>query len=116
MLLDILDGYLPAADRVAGLTLGSQLTAMDVGMAVRTCVSDFREDHLDVASGASHGRMHPAQRIFRCAVIEVREGAQRLPTQAGMARLARQAQAAVGASRGRLILVLLASQKQWSPK
>lgn len=49
MLLDVLDGDLPALHRVTLLAIGSQLPAMDVSMAIGAALADVRKNKLGMA-------------------------------------------------------------------
>jgi hypothetical protein len=54
VLLDLLDGYLPAPNRVALLAIRPELTAVNIGVAVLTALSSVREHWLHMALNASH--------------------------------------------------------------
>jgi len=79
VLLDLLHGYLPAADGVALFTIRAELTPVDVGVAVLTPLSKVREHRLDMALDASHRLVHAAQRVFSLIVIEFRNRPNRFP-------------------------------------
>ena len=49
MLLNLLDRNLPASNRVALFAVGSQLTPMDIGVAILTALTDVGEYRLHVA-------------------------------------------------------------------
>jgi len=95
VLLDLLDRDLPAADRVTLLAIRSELSFVDVGVAVLATLSDVGEDRLDVALHTSDGLVHAAQRISRCVVIKLRDRANRLPSVWGVAVLTGNVQIAV---------------------
>ena len=104
VLLYVLDGHLPAFDGMARLALRSHLAAMDIGMAVSAFLSNVSEYQLYVTLRARDLGVHPAQRIGRLVVIEIRYCANGLPVDAGMARLAGQVERPVGAPRGGAVL------------
>lgn len=99
VLLNVLDGNLPSFHGVARFTLGAHLAAMNIGMAVSAFLSNVSEYKFRVTLCATNLGMHPAQRVRRLVVIEVRYGPDRLPVDAGMAGLAGNAECAVGAPR-----------------
>jgi hypothetical protein len=70
-------------------------------VAVRALRSYIAEDRLGVALRATHAFVHAAQRIFRCVVIEFRNSSDGLPSTQGVAVLTWNAEAPMGASRGR---------------
>ena len=106
MLVDLLNGNVPAPHRVALLAIRAHLALMNVGVAVGALRAHIGKDHLGVALRAGHSLVQSAQRIFRGVVIEFRNGTNRLPTAQRVAVLAWNAQAAVRTSRvgGRLRL------------
>ena len=91
VLLDVLDGNLPALDRVAIRAVGSQLPAMDVGMAIGAGMAYVSKHHLGVTlrAGADRG-MHATERIPGFVMVEIRHRPDRLPAGVGVARLARK--------------------------
>ena len=95
VLLDLLDGYLPASDGMALFAIGPELTAVNIGMTVLTALSDIREHWLDVALDASHRLVHAAQGVLSLTVIEFRDSANRLPCARRVAILARHGQVSV---------------------
>jgi hypothetical protein len=70
VILDLLDVYLPAPDRVAALAICSKLTAVNVGMALSTLGAHFLEHQVCMALSACYLCMHSAQRITGLIVIE----------------------------------------------
>ena len=104
VLLYVLDGNLPALHRMAGLALSSHLSAMNIGMAISAFLSHVSEYKFYVTLRARDLGVHPAQRVGSLVVVEIRNGADRLPVDAGVARLAGQVERAVGATRGGAIL------------
>jgi len=112
VLFDVLDGNLPSFHRVTTLAFGSHLAAMDVCVAIRARLTNLRENQFGVTLCArTDGCVHPTQGVLGLVVIKVRSGADRLPTRAGVACLARKVETAVGTSCGGLILPLLARQR-----
>jgi len=95
MLLDLPNGNLPALDRVALFAVCSHLSAVNVGVAVLAALAHICEDRLDVTLGAGHRLVHPAQRIFRLVVIELRNRTDWPPRIGGVAVLARNGQVSV---------------------
>ena len=111
VLLDVLDGNLPALDRVAIRAVGSQLPAMDVGMAIGAGMAYVSKHHLGVALRAGVDRgMHATERIPGFVMVEIRQRPDRFPARVGVTRLARKTEATVGASRGGLVRPLLSTQ------
>jgi len=55
VLLYVLDRNLPAPNCVALLTISSELTLVDIGMAILATFADIRKDHLYVAGRAGYG-------------------------------------------------------------
>ena len=99
MLLDLLNGNLPAAHRMALLAICSQLPLVNVGMAVLAALPHVREHRLDVALHARHRLVHSSQRILRSVVIEFWNRANRTPSVRGVAILARHVQISMWAVR-----------------
>lgn len=97
VLLDVFDGNLPAFHGVAFVAFGAHLPAMDIRVTLGTLVADIREDQLAVALRTAYGGMHAAKGIGSLVVVEVRNGADRLPAQTGVTSLAGDGQIAVGA-------------------
>jgi hypothetical protein len=79
VLIDLLNGNVPAPDRVALLAIRAHLALMNVGVAVRALRAHIGKDHLGVALSAGHSLMQAAQRIFSGVVIEFRDGSNRFP-------------------------------------
>ena len=106
VLVDLLDGDIPALHGVALLAVGSHLALMDICVTIRALSADIPEDRLGVALSARHAFVHATEGILRRVVIKLRDRADRLPTAQRVAILARDAQASMRASRirGRLRL------------
>lgn len=96
VLIDLGCVDLPAADGVAGFAGRAHLAPMNVSVAVGALVAHIREHHLDVATGAGYALVHPTQCELRLVVVELGDGADRLPAVYGMAILAREVESAVG--------------------
>src|SRR5260370_1489141 len=113
VLLDVLDGNLPALDRMAFLAVGSELSAVDIGVAVSARVANVRKHQFGVAlSARAHRRVHATQRIPGLAVIKIRHRTNWFPTRTGVAGLARKRERAVGTSRGGVARPLFACSQQ----
>src|SRR5260370_14969691 len=81
VLLDVLDGNLPSLDRMAVLAVGSELSAVDIGVAVSARVANVRKHQFCVAlSARAHGRVHATQPIPGLAVIKIRQRTNWFPT------------------------------------
>ena len=89
VLADGRDRDLPALDGVAILAVGSELAAMQVGMAIRAARRGLRELQVDVAIAALDSLVHSAQRERGLGIVlELRPGPDRLPRRGRMAVLA----------------------------
>lgn len=99
VLLHLLYGNLPSPHRVALFAIGSELPAVDVGVAVLTSLSYISKHWLRVAPCASYRLVHPAKWIARLIVVKLGYGADRLPGARRMAVLARNSQIPVRAVR-----------------
>ncbi len=96
MILDLLDGGFPAADRVALRAVGTKLAPMNVCVTIGAILADIGKDRLDVTLGAANLFVHPAQRIVRAVVVELKIGADRTPAAGRMAVLTRNCERSVG--------------------
>ena len=85
---DLLDRYSPAANCVTGFAVGSQLAFVDVSMAGGAFRSYIGKYRLGMAEGAVNIHVHSAQRKLGLIMIKFRNGADRLPSNGGMAVLA----------------------------
>jgi len=92
---NLLQRNLPALHRVAALAVRSKLAAMNIRVAIRTIATHLFEDQAHVAFCAGDFGVHAAQRVARVIVIELRIGADRLPTRVGVAFLAGNRRSAV---------------------
>ena len=79
VLIDLLNGDVPALHRVALLTVRAHLPLVNVRVTGRALRSHIRKNQLGMALRATHALMHPAQGIFRCVVIEFRYGSNWFP-------------------------------------
>ena len=82
VILDGLHRHVPAAHRVALGTIGAELTAMNIGVAVRAVLADIGEDGPEVALRAVNFFVHSAKRISRGVVVEFWDRANRGPARA----------------------------------
>ena len=95
VLLNVLDGNLPATNRMALFAIRAHLALMNVGMAVLAALPDVGEDHLYVTRRTGHGTMHTAQRIVRLIVVELGNRTDRLPAIRRVTVLTRHRETAV---------------------
>src|SRR5260370_41407624 len=76
---------------MAVLAVGSELSAVDIGVAVSARVANVRKQQFGVAlSARAHGRVHATQRIPGLAVIKIRHRTNWFPTRTGVAGLVRK--------------------------
>ena len=97
VLRDCLNGNLPARDRVALRAIRSELSTVEVGVAVSAVLADVGENRFDVAARARNLLMQAAQRILRQVVIKFGNGADWRPACSRVAVLARNIERAVRA-------------------
>lgn len=107
VVLNLLDGRLPASHGVTLLTARTELPLVNVRVAVGTLCPHIREYGLGMARHACYSLVHAAQRISRLIVIELGNTADRLPSTEGMAVLARNIQVAMRAVRSGAVLLRL---------
>lgn len=88
MVPNCIQRYIPALDGVAALTVGAELAAVNIRMAVGALRAYILKDEAGVALGAGYLLMHAAQWISRFVVIEFRVRPDGLPTGVSMAILA----------------------------
>lgn len=81
-------GNLPAFDRVTRFAVCTELAAVNVRMTVRAFLSYIRKNQLHVALGALNFLVHAAERVARLVMVKLRNTADGLPTQRGVAVLA----------------------------
>jgi hypothetical protein len=99
VILNCLDGNVPAEN---GVTLGAiraHLALVNVGMTVLTLLARVRKDRLDMALGAFHFFVHSAERILGLVVIKFRNWPDGSPTCGRVAILTGYSKRAVRASR-----------------
>lgn len=101
VLLNLLNRDLPSANGMALFAVRSQLTPVNIGVAILASLPDIAEDRLDVALCATHRCVHAAKRIFCLVVVEFRDGANRLPCARGVTVLAWDIQVSVRTVRRR---------------
>jgi hypothetical protein len=100
MLLYGLHSDPPAFDGVAFVALGSELPAMDIGVAIGTLRSYVGEYQLCMAKPALNGLVETTQWIARfMVVIEFGDASQGAPTCRGVATSARNGQVSMRAPR-----------------
>lgn len=116
VLLDRLIRDIPTRHGVALGAIGSHLTAMNVGVAVRAVFADIRKDRFDVALRAGNFFVHAAKGISRGVVVEFRNGANRNPAGAGVAVLARNGKRAVRVPCGLLLRIRRADEGKCEDK
>jgi hypothetical protein len=75
MLLNRLDRHLPAENRMALCAVFTELSAVNVSMAIGAVLSNVGEYRFGVASRAGNFFVHAAKRILRSVVVEFRYGA-----------------------------------------
>jgi len=112
VLLNVFDRNLPSADGVARFAVGPELALVNVGVAILATLSDVGEDHLHVTLRARDRSVHAAQGISCLIVIELRDGADRLPGCRGVAVLTGNVQIPVRAMRAARDLRLHAADKR----
>src|SRR5579863_3705304 len=100
MLIDVVDGNLPAIRVVAEFALSSVLSAMKVSVAVLALIRGVRELEVGMAIAAPHSGVAPSQREAGLRVIEADLGGKDLPVLSSMTSLAGNIDLAVGAPRG----------------
>src|SRR5258708_167323 len=82
---------------MATFAIPPELAAMDIGVAIGTMSTYILEDERRVALGAAYVLVHSPQRIAGTVVIELGDGAGRLPARVRVTVLTRNGQGAVGA-------------------
>ena len=99
VVLNRLDGNVPALHRMAALAIRAELATVNVSVAVPALVADIRKNGFGVALRAGHVLVHAAKREARFVVIELRDVADRLPRRECVAVLAGNRQRSVRAAR-----------------
>lgn len=88
MLLNLLDGDLPALDRVALLAGSAELPLVDVSMTISALQPNVTEYRFSVTLDAADTLVHATQRIARFIVVELRDAPDWLPAAKRVAVLA----------------------------
>ena len=88
VLINVVDGDLPTRVAVARITLRGVPAAMDIGVAVLALVMRLREDQVGMAIRAADFGMQTTQGESRLPMIELRDCADRLPSDCRVAVLA----------------------------
>ncbi len=110
VILDLLRRNLPAKNAVALCTVRAHLPAVDVSVTILAVFPDIRKHRFDMALRALHFFVHPAKRILRLVVIELRNRTNRAPSRGRVAILARYGQSSVGAARAFLLRIRVRGQ------
>lgn len=79
MVAHVLQPDVPTFHRVATFTSGSHLPTMNIGVAISAARSGIGEDGPGMAAGASHILVQTQQWKAGLIVIELGQGADRLP-------------------------------------
>ena len=98
VLLDLLDGNLPALDAVTLLAIGAELALVNVGVTVGALGRNVGKYRLGVALSASDFLVHATKRVTGLVVVELRNAADGFPAAEGMAILAGDVQVSVRAA------------------
>lgn len=88
VLINVVDGDLPTRVAVARITLRGVPAAMDIGVAVLALVMRLGEDQIGMAFRAADFGVQTTQREARFSMIELRDCADRLPSDCRVAVLA----------------------------
>ena len=99
VILDVLVGDLPSAHGMTLFAIGTQLAAVNIGVAILAAFTDIGENHFDVTLGARDGGVQATQRIPGLIVIELGNRADGPPCGCGMAVLTGDCKIAVRAAR-----------------
>ena len=100
VILNLLDGDIPAEHRVTPRAIRSHFPLVYIGMTVLTLLAGVGKHRLDVALRALHFFVHTPQWILRFVVIKFRHGADGAPSAGGVAVFAGNLQGPVRAARG----------------
>jgi hypothetical protein len=110
VILDLLRRNLPPKNAVALCTVRAHLPAVDVSVTILAVFSNIRKHRFNVALRALHFFVHPAKRIFRLVVIELRNWTNRAPPRGRVAILTRYGQRAMRAARAFLLRICVRGQ------
>ena len=98
VILDLLNGNLPAEHRVTLGTIRSHLPPMDIGVAIGATLAYIRKNGFHVTLRAWHFFMHAAQGIVCFIVIELGDGSNGAPARGDVTVFARDCQRTVRTS------------------
>lgn len=101
MLIDVVNGNLPAVAVVAEFALGSILPAMKICVAVLALIRGTCEVEVGMAVATRHGCVAPPQREPCLGMIELDLAGEHLPILLGVTSLARNIELAMQAAGGR---------------
>jgi hypothetical protein len=99
VILDLLDGDIPAEHRVTPCAIGPHLPLVNIGVAVLALLANIGKYRFDVALRTLHFFVHAPQRILCLIVVELRHGADRAPSAGDVAVFAGNLQRPMRASR-----------------
>ena len=116
MILNGLHRHVPAVHRVALGTIGAELTAMNIRVAVRAVLADIGENGPEVALRAVNFFVHSAKGISRGVVVEFWDGANRRPARAGVTILAGYRKGSVRTPAGLLLCIRRAGESKCQHK
>jgi hypothetical protein len=103
VILELLDGDVPALDGVTLSAVGAHLAIVNVGVAILAVLPDIRENRFDVTLRALHVFVHAAEGVFGFAMIKLGISANGAPTGGGVAVFARDGESAVRTFSGPLL-------------
>ena len=89
VILDLLDRDFPAFYSVALRAVGTHLTAVHIGVAIRAVLPSVGENRFAVTLHAWHFLVQTAQRVFGFVMVEFGYGSNWAPTRRGMTVFAR---------------------------
>ena len=98
MLLNRLDGHLPAENGVALSAVGAELRSVNVGVTIGTLFSNIGENWLGVAPRAAYFFVPAAQRVSRGVMVEFGNGTNGGPTSVCVAIFAGNVESSVRTS------------------
>ena len=100
VIFNLLNGIIPAENRVALRAVRAHFPLVNVGVAILTIFAYVREYRFYVALRALNFLMHAAERISCFIVIKFRDGADGAPASSGVAVLAGNGERSVGTTSG----------------
>lgn len=95
VLLDLVDGNLPAINRVTLRAIGAKFSQVNIRMAIGAVLPDVGEDRLRMAFQTANFLVLPTQRISGFVVIEFQHRSYRTPGRRGVTVFARNRQRSV---------------------